>query len=175
MKNEEIEISDSLKFYIENFDKFKVLEEEYNNKNKMLFNKITNELLSEINLLENKYNCYKSGNWIQIYKNNWDNEKHNGAHFEIIFKESKIIGRKMQTNIVLHLENNISEEKLKCFELTDITKKGSIASFKGNEIKKQIILDFTSSEKIDESIEIIKTILIDYINKLEMLIDNALK
>lgn len=174
MKNEEMEISDSLKFYIENLDKFNALEEEYNNKNKMLFNKIETEVLGAINNSEKKYSCYKSGNWMQFYKDNWNNEKHNGVHFELIFKESKIIGRKIQAFLVLHIENSITEEKLKYFKFIDITKKGSQALFKDNEIKEQIMLDFTTIEAIDESIEKIKTMMFVYVNKFELMIDNSL-
>lgn len=175
MKNEEMEISDSLKFYVENLDKFNAIEEEYSNKNKMLFNKIETEVLAAISFLDKKYNCYKSGNWMQFYKDNWHNEKHNGAHFEVIFKESKIIGRKIQTYLVLHIENNITEEKLKNLKLVDITKKGSQALLKGNEIKEQIMLDFTTIEAIDESIETIKKMMISYVNRFELMIDNSLR
>lgn len=174
MKNEEMEITDSLKFYVDNLDKFNAIEEEYNNKNKMLLNKIELEVLAAINYPDKKYNCYKSGNYIQFYKNNWENEKHNGVHFEILFKESKIIGRKIKANLVLHIENNITEERLKVLESIGITKKTSQALLNGNEIKEQVMLDFTTIEAIDESIETIKTMMLTFVNKFESLIDNSL-
>ena len=174
MKNEEMEITDSINFYVNNLDKFNAIEEEYNNKNKILLNKIENEVLAAINFPNKKYNCYKSGNYMQFYKDNWENEKHNGVHFEILFKESKIIGRMIKVNLVLHIENNITEEKLKGFKTMDITKKTSQALFKGNEIKEQLMLDFTTIKAIDESIETMQTMLLSYINKYEALIDNSL-
>lgn len=174
MKNEEMEITDSLKFYVDNLDKFNVIEEEYNNKNKILLNKIESEVLAAINFPEKKYNCYKAGNYMQFYKDNWENEKHNGIHFEILFKESKIIGRKIKANLVLHIENNITEEKLKVLESIGITKKTSQALLNGNEIKEQVMMDFTTIETIEETIETIKTMMITFINKFESLIDNSL-
>jgi len=175
MRDEEIQISDSLRFYVENLDKFNAIEEEYNNKNKMLYNKIEKEILNELNLQDKKYNCYKSGNWMQFYKNNWLNEKHNGVHYEIIFKDAKIIGRKIQAFLVLHIENNITEEKLKHFMSVDITKKGLQAIFKGNEIKEQMSLDFTTTEATDEAIQTLKTIINTYVEKYDLMIDNSLR
>jgi len=174
MKNEELEITDSLKFYVENISKFNAIEEEYNTKNKMLFNKITDEVLSFINSSERKYSCYRSGNWMQFFKENWNNEKHNGIHFEIIFKESKVIGRIMEVSLVLHIENNIKEVILENFKNVKISKKGSQAIFKDKEIKEKMTLDFTTFENIDESIEKLTVSIMDYINKYESMIDNCL-
>ena len=174
IKNQEIEITDSLKFYIKQIDKFTAIEDEYNSKNKILFNKICDEIIYCTNALDKQYKCYKSGNYIQIYKTNWSNEKHNGVHFEIVFDNSKILGRQLNGSIVLHIEDNISEQQLANFKSINITKDGLQAYLNNEKIKQKVYLDFTSSESIDESINKIKVALLNFISKYENVIDNIM-
>lgn len=175
MKNNEIELTESIKFYVKELDRFKAIEDEYNNKNKLLFEKIANETTDYMNEIFGGYKNYKIGNWIQFYKDSWNNEKHNGVHFEIIFSDSKILGRNINASVVLHIENNISEQRLNSFKFIDITKKGNQALLKNEEIKELIQLDFTSVENIEKSINKIYQSLFNLAQRYEHLVDAAMK
>lgn len=175
MKNEEIEFTDNIKFYVKELDKFRAIEEEYNNKNRLLYEKITKECNEYLNQIFGEYKTYKSYNWIQFYKDNWNNEKHNGVHYEIIFSSYKMLGRNINASVVLHLENSIPEENLNKFKFIDITKKGNQALLKNKEIKETIQLDFTSNKNVDNSIKLINQSLFNIAQKYEHLIDIAMK
>lgn len=175
MKSEEIEITETVKFYIKELDKFTKIEEEYNSKNKLLLEKIATNCTDYMNNIFEGYKHHKSGNYIQIYKDNWKNEKYNGIHFEVIFEDTKILARNINASIVLHIENSILEEILKSLNFIDITKRGSQAIFKKQEIKETIRLEFSSDETIEKSIEQIKQSLFKLAQKYEHLIDVAVK
>lgn len=175
MKNEEIEITDSIKFYAKEYDRFVAIEEEYNNKNKLLFDKISNDIVSYMEHVFSGYKTFRSGNYIQVYKDNWNNEKHNGVHFEIIFKDSKILGREISTSVVLHIEYNVSEEQLNGFRFIDITKHGLQAMLKGEEIKTKLQLNFTNEKEIENSIYKINQELFKLAQRYEKLIDTTMK
>ena len=179
MKSEEIEMSESLRFYIDNLDKFESIANDYKDKNKKLFNLISNRVLDVLNSNEIKYKSTKSvANYIQFYKDNWKNTQHTGIHFEIMFNVSyanaNVLGKKMGTDIVLHIENKIDENDLINLEVNDITKKSSQALFNNIPVKEHFELDFTTSDGINESINMIIDVLKKYRDKYEDIIDRAL-
>lgn len=175
MRNEEIEITESIKFYAKEFDRITAIEDEYNNQNKKLLEKITNDIQEYMNNNFSGYKTLRSGNYIQIFKDGWNNEKRNGVHYEVKFKNNKIIGRKMNADVVLHIEHSLSEEQLNGFKSVDITKHGSQALIKGEEIKTILSLNFTSSDHINKSISLINQELSKLAQKYESLIDEKMK
>lgn len=177
MKNEEIEITDSLRFYLKNQKKFENIINEYTNKNKQLLLKISQNIIDYLNSEEdNKYDYSRGTNtYLQIYKSNWDNSNHQGIHFEIMFDDKFILGKQFTATIVLHMEKNINEGRWNKLNELGFTKISSLGcSFNDREVKKNVDLDFTSLEKINESIRLICESLKDYENKYEKLIDEAM-
>ena len=174
-KNEKLEFSDSLKFYINNIDKFEMINNEYINKNKQLISNLSQAVQTILNAEENKYS-YSKGiyGFIQFFKSSWKNENHTGAHFEIMFSNKNILGKKIKTEIVLHLEQSLNDEDITNFEKRGITKKGSLAYYDGNHIKETHVFDFSTTEKIQESIDKIANILKKYSDNYEKLIDDSL-
>lgn len=177
MKNEEIEITDSLKFYLKNQKKFDNIINEYTNKNKQLVLKIAQDIIDYLNSDKDNGHYYSkvTNTYIQIYKSNWDNTNNKGIHFEIMFNDKTILGKQFSAGIVLHIEKDINEHKwieLKKLGFAKIS--SSSYSFNGIEVKKNIELDFTSSEKINDSIRLICESLKEYENKYEKLIDKVM-
>jgi hypothetical protein len=174
MKNEEMEITESLKFYINNIDKFEAITEEYKTKNKSILNMISNAIVDSLNEEGIKYQYSKNTNkYVQIYKDNWENKNHNGVHFEILFDTVNIVGKVINADIVLHIENNIKENRLKNFEKNKITVKSTLAYYQEEPIRKRITLDLTSFDKIQEAIELIISIFKEYALKYEKIIDKS--
>ena len=179
MMNEEMEITDSLKFYVDNIDKFEAIEEEYKNKNKKVINMISNAVCDSLNENEVKYQYSKGTNtFIQFYKDNWDNSNHQGVHFEIFFNTSRLVGKKIKAGIVLHIENNIDDNRLLKFRNNNITTKSTsvyarLAYYNDEPIEKTIELDFTSYDKIQESIKLCIDIIKDYRDRYEKIIDDC--
>lgn len=174
MKNEEIEITDSLKFYINNIEKFEAIEEEYKTNNKKLINMIANAVIDALNEEKTKYQFSKNTNtYIQFYKENWDNINHQGVHFEILFGTANIVGKVVNANIVLHIEKNITGDRLLKFENNNIKVKSTLAYYNDEPIKESITLDFTSYENIQKSIELIINMLKKYAIKYESIIDES--
>lgn len=175
MRNEEIEITENIKFYAKEFDKITALLDEYNEQNNKLLNKITNDIEEYMNKNFSGYKTYKSGNYIQIFKDVWNNEKHVGVHYEISFKSNKIIGRKMNADVVLHIEHSVSEEQLNEFKHKGITKHGKKVFKDDKEIKTELNLNFTSSDDIIKSIKLINDELNKLAQKYERSIDTIMK
>lgn len=175
MRNEEIEITECIMFYAKEFDKITAIEDEYNIQNKKLFEKITNDIEEYMNNNFSGYKAFKSGSYIQIFKDGWNNEKHNGVHYEVIFNSNKIIGREINADVVLHIEHSLSEEQLNGFKSVDITKHGLQAFLNGEEIKTKLKLNFTSDDDINESIKLINQELLKLAQKYENLIDITMK
>jgi hypothetical protein len=179
MMNEEMEITDSLKFYINNIDKFEAIEEEYKTKNKKVINMISNAVCYSLNENEVKYQYSKGTNtFIQFYKDNWNNSNHQGVHFEVFFNTNKLVGKKIKSGVVLHIENNIDDNTLMKFKNNNITVKSNsqyvrLAYYNGEPVDKSIELDFTSYDKIQESIKIIISIIKEYRDKYERIIDSC--
>lgn len=103
----------------------------------------------------NGYITYKSGNYIQIYKDTWNNQKYDGVHFEIVFNDFKLLGRTMTTHIVLHIERRVTEEQLEKFKQLNITKHGLQAYLNDKEIKITYELNFSNYDEINNSINTI--------------------
>lgn len=177
MNQEEIEITDSLKFYINNIQKFERITNEYKDKNKKLLNLIANSITDTLNEEKQEYQYSKNTNtYIQFYKDNWKNEHHTGVHFELLFQPSdpNILGKKVNVDIVIHIEKSIIEEDLIELEKNGITKKGTLAYYHEEPIKKSIELDFTFSEKVKQSIDSIISIMKEYQDKYEEILDKCL-
>lgn len=177
MRSEEIEITDSLKFYLKNQKKFENIINEYTSKNKQLVAKISQNIIDYLNSEEeNKYDYSRGTNtYLQIYKSNWDNSNHQGVHFEIIFNDKSILGKQFKANLVLHIENNIKEDKWVKLNDLGFKKISSLGcSYNGVEVKENVELDFTNPEKINDSIKLLCESLKEYENKYEKLIDKAM-
>ena len=174
MKNEEMEVTDSIRFYINNIDKFKTIVEEYRNKNKATINMIANAIVDSLNEEEVRYQASKIiCSFIQLYKDNWDNSNHGGVHFEISFGTQNIIGTTINADVLLHIEENIKEDRLKKFEENNITVKSKLAYYNGEPIKRTVSLDLTSYDNIKKSIDMLISIIKDYALKYENIIDKS--
>ena len=180
MKSEEIEMTESLRFYIDNIDKFESIAYDYKEKNKKLFNLISDNVLATLNIDNEDYKATKSVvNYIQFYKDNWKNIRHTGIHYEIMFNvpynNAYILGKKLGADMVIHIENSIDEFDLINLRKNGITKKGSLAYFNNIPIKEHLELDFTTSVAIKKSIDTIVNIVLEYKKQFEEIIDKSMK
>jgi len=177
MNNEELEVTESLKFYIKNIDKFEAITDEYNKKNKKLFEMIQKEILDYLNNISEGYTSYKNYNFIQFFKKNWINERHMGIHYEILFNSKKLLGNVVSAQVVLHIEDDIDEVTLNKLQSKGIfkVKTTGLDIAKNSEIRYRIKADFSSDRDIKKTIDNFK----DKINKLqkeyEIKIDQVLK
>ena len=105
-----------------------------------------------------------------------ENEKHNGVHFELMFHTDKILSNKVNCDIVLHLEGKIDQKIMDKFNKVGITKNRSLAfdNKKNLPISYHANLDFSTIQKYNESINILKKLLIKIINEYEKIIDTIL-
>lgn len=169
MKNEEIEYTDSIKFYIENETILNQLNNEYNELNKKINTKLRFDILNYLKNLNNEYetnmdenSVAKASNFIQYYLPNWKNENHDGIHFEILINKGKILSKKAIVRVVLHIEDHIQGELLNKLEKNGFKKN---TYYNGKKVEYILTnLDFTSNEKYEESKNKI-------IEKLELLVN----
>lgn len=181
MKNEKLEYNDAVMFYINNKQKMESIEQEYKKQNKKLHEKLRYDVLNYLNEFSNGYKTddergINPRNYIQYYKDGWKNENYNGAHFEILFQNEKILSDQVECNIVLHLENHITEEYLEKLKEKGITKNRSIAfdNNKNFSISYKLKLDFSSYENYDTSLQTIIEYLKKIITEYENILDEVL-
>lgn len=181
MKNDELDYNDAVTFYMNNKNKLDKIEEEYIKQNRILHIKIRYDLLNYLNELGLNYltdddKSVSPRTYIQYYKKNWENEKHNGVHFELMFHTDKILSNKVNCDIVLHLEGKIDQKIMDKFNKVGITKNRSLAfdNKKNLPISYHANLDFSTIQKYNESINILKKLLIKIINEYEKIIDTIL-
>lgn len=181
MKNEKLEYNDAVMFYINNKQKMESIEQEYKKQNKKLHEKLRYDLLNFLNEVSNGYKTddergINPRNYIQYYKDGWKNENYNGAHFEILFQNEKILSDQVECNVVLHLEHHITEEYLEKLKEKGITKNRSIAfdNNKNCSISYKLQLDFSSYENYDTSLQTIIEYLKKIITEYENLLDEVL-
>lgn len=182
MKNEKLEYNEAVRFYINNKQKMEEIEREYKKQNRRLYEKIRYDLLSIINKSPNKYKTDDDKsialrNYIQYYKDGWRNENHQGAHFELLFKDDKILSNNTKCDVVLHLEHNLTQEDLEKFKSKGITKNRSLAfdNKKNSSISYRIDLDFSSNANYEISLKKIAQTLQNLISEYENIIDEVLR
>ena len=131
------------KLYAKYYDVISEFEREFKSDLRNLFRAIEDEIRQQ-EWFTRDWQIFVAGAFIQIFKNSWRNEKHNGIHFEIYYGKYEIKGKSMK--IILHIEGNIknkeqfakqlyelSKEELK--RLTDYTVRGKGVTFLIKEIK----------------------------------------
>jgi len=176
-ENNKIEFNESVNFYVNNMNKINKILNEYKIQNELLNKKIRYDILNSESL-----NGYRTDddistslrNYIQYYKSNWYNEKHNGIHFEIIFSKREIFGQKVKVFVVLHIEHLIGDEILNKFKDNNIIRNRSLAFdlSRNVPIKIELECDFTTIDKIDESINLMRDAICDLKDKYEKVIDD---
>ena len=174
MNSEEMEITESLKFYIKHIDEFEKITNEYKDKNKQVKIMIAEHIISKLNEVEPVYEYSRNTNtFIQFYKSNWKNERHTGAHFEILFNDSNIVGRVINADVVLHLEGSLNSKDMERFATYGITRKSTLAYINDEAIDIKVNMNFTSSDGINKAIDEVTNILLSYIEKYETIIDQS--
>ena len=149
MNNEEFEVSDSLLFYINNIEKFESIQQEYKTSNRNMLTMISNRIVDALNENIEKYQYTKNTNtFIQFYKENWNNKNHQGIHFEWYFTTNNVIGKEMDSIVVLHIESNITEEEKERLKEFGITTQSTTACYHDIPVKESIHLSFTTPENI---------------------------
>jgi len=141
MKENEIEIGEDVEFYIENKEKLETIANNY----KKQCNIVTEKLESKIKeKFGDNYEVYVSPSmkwqFIQVWKNNWDNENHNGIHYEIWGEINQLLNT--ETQIVFTIHNEIKTKN----KYINIPPKQDL---KINKYK------FDTSENIENSINLI--------------------
>jgi len=181
MKNEELDYNEAIRFYLKNKEKMNKIEEEYSNQNRRLHIKIRYDILNYLNEKKSVYltdddKSVSPRGYIQYFKNGWNNEGHAGVHYELVFNTDKLLSDKINCDVVLHIEGNITEKEMEEFNKRGITKNRSLAfdNKKNEPISYRIVLDFSSLEKTNDSINMIKTVLDKLISEYENLIDEVL-
>ncbi|MBR4178831.1 MAG: PD-(D/E)XK nuclease family protein [Bacilli bacterium] len=159
MKNEELDFNESILFYMNNKEKMHEIEQEYKSQNRRLHDKIRYDILNELNERRGHYltdddKGTSPRNYMQFYKDNWNNTNHMGAHFELLFHTDELLSDKIKCDVVLHLENRITENEMHEFEKRGITRNRSLAfdNNKNMPIKNSFELDFSSNKVYKESI-----------------------
>lgn len=181
MKNEEIEYTDSIKFYIENETILNQLNSEYTELNKKINTKLRFDILSYLKNLNNKYetdmdenSTARASNYIQYYLPNWKNENRKGIHFEILINDGKVLSKNIVVTVVLHIESDIQGELLSKLEKNGFAKN---TYYNGKKIEYVLTnLDFTSNEKYEESknkiLEKLKLLVNKYEDTINRIINN---
>ena len=178
-------IDDEVKFCAKYMTEINTIIKNYEHRNKILWDKISNEI--ECNFKEEGYKICQKICWIQLYKEKWKNNNNNGVHFELGFKQgsdNKILGRENVDNVIvqLHAESGTPEKVLQRLENDNIVKKSKNSLYlcqkEENGRLKEIciskeVYDFSSEEKINESIEKIEKNFKILIEQYENIIDTA--
>ena len=176
-------IDDEVKFCAKYMTEINTIIKNYEHRNKILWDKISNEI--ECNFKEEGYKICQKIWWIQLYKEKWKNNNNNGVHFELGFKQgsdNKILGRENVDNVIvqLHAESGTPEKVLQRLENDNIVKKSKNSLYlcqkEENGRLKEIciskeVYDFSSEEKINESIEKIEKNFKILIEQYENIID----
>ena len=182
MENDELDINDTIRFYIKNKDTMSKIEQEYVKQNKRLHKKLRYDILNFIN--EKRNDSYYTDDdksvfprsYIQYFKSDWKNETHTGAHFELLFHTDKLLSDEINCEIVLHLEGKITEEDMNRFSEKGIARNRTLAY----DLKKEkpicyaVELNFYSIEHYNNSLEKIKSLLMELIEEYEKVIDEVL-
>ena len=178
MKNDELDFSNAVRFYINNKDKMHQIENEYKEQNKRLHNKIRYDVLNHLREKDDSYitdddKGTSPRTYIQFYKSSWKNNSHMGVHFELMFHTDQLLANKIECDVVLHLENRITEEDMKSFNKEGITRNRTQGCFNGVPISNQIVLTFNSNETYKESMKKILIEIDNLVNKYEFIIDKT--
>ena len=182
MKNEELDFNEEVQFYMNNYEKMNAIEEEYKIQNRRLHNKLRYDLLNYLNETRSNYltdddKGTSPRTYIQYFKNNWKNEKHVGAHFELLFNTDKLLVNKIDISVVLHLEGDLNDYDLDKFKEKGITKNKSLAfdNNKGKPISYLVECNFSSLNDYNKSLNNIKTMLDKIINEYEHVVEEVFR
>lgn len=139
MNDNEIEIGEDVDFYIEYKDKIEKIINNYKKQSKLVEHELVKRLERKF-----KEECgyqtfyHKTWNYFQVWKEHWNNENHNGIHFEIFCDFSNLIGKKAE--IVFAIHNEAKTKKI-------------YPNIKSNEIRRTF--EFDNLENIENSINLI--------------------
>lgn len=111
--------SEKSRLYLKYYDVISEFEKEFKSDLRSLFRAIEDEIRQQ-KWFTQDWLVFVAGAFIQVFKRNWRNEKHNGVHFEIYFGKYEI--QKNIMNIILHIEGNIKNKELFAKELYELSK-----------------------------------------------------
>lgn len=100
--------SEKSKLYSKYYDVISEFEREFKSDLRKLFSVIDDEIRQQ-EWFTRDWRIFVAGAFIQIFKNNWRNEKHNGIHFEIYYGKYEI--RENLMYVILHIEGNIKNKE----------------------------------------------------------------
>ena len=160
MDDFEVKINDDVKMYIENYEKIEYLRKIYEKQNEIVVGILVGKIKD---VLPDNYDIYlaEKYNFIQIWKKEWDNEGHNGVHFEFYIKNFKNILEK-QKEVEFFIHNESKTKKI----YTEIPKEKCMYSGK---------FDFDTEENISKSMETIVSEWKRCIKENENFIDEEIK
>lgn len=101
MKENELEISEDVEFYIENREVIEGIVKNYDKQCELVKDKLVDCIKNKFG---NEYNIYATRTYFQIWKDSWDNTQHKGIHYEIYCDTNKIIGCNRTVNFTIHNE-----------------------------------------------------------------------
>ena len=139
MSDNEIEIGEDVDLYIEYKDKIEKIIDNYKSQCKLVEQELVKRLERKF-----KEECgyqtfyHKTWNYFQVWKKNWNNENHNGIHFEIFCNFSNLLGKKTKIVFAIHNESRT---------------KNIYPNIKSYEITRKF--DFDNLENIENSIDLI--------------------
>jgi len=121
MSEKELEITEDIEFYIENKEKISKIEENYKKQCEIVSRKLEEKIKEK---LGSEYKTYISNSmkwqYLQIWKDNWENNAHSGIHYELWGKINELLNQKTEIVFAIHNESvtknkytNIQSQDLK--------------------------------------------------------------
>lgn len=102
MSENELQISEDVEFYIDNRNIIDNILINYKKQCELVRNKLHEMVKNKFGEEYDTY-CSKYG-YIQIWKNNWNNENYNGIHYELLCDFNHIIGYDINVKFAMHNE-----------------------------------------------------------------------
>lgn len=141
MKENELEIGEDVEFYIENKEKLEKITNNYRKQCELVTRKLEEKIREKFG---NNYKVYVSPSmkwqYMQVWKDNWDNETHNGIHYEIWGQINELLNTETEIVFTIHNESKTKNK------YPNIPPKQDL---KTNKYK------FDTSENIEKSINLI--------------------
>ncbi len=119
MNETQLEITEDVEVYIDNQEVIDTMISNYKKQSEIIAERMTEIVQKKFG---EKFNVYKNGRYIQIWRKNWINEGHDGIHYEILWNENGIIGNNVKIIFAIHNERktkNIFPEIKHCTVKTE--------------------------------------------------------
>ena len=140
VSEKEVEISEDIEFYIENKEKITQIENNYKKQCEIVKQKLEEKIKEKFGT---GYKVYVSNSmrwqYLQIWKDNWENDNHDGIHYELFGKIKELLNKETEIVFAIHNEHRT---------------KNKYTNIKSKDLK-TIKYQFDTSENVEMSINMI--------------------